>query len=215
MISSGGSCLPRIDRYIEDGKKAGAKVEIGGEREGTLGYFIQPTIFSNVSEDMKIMREEIFGPVCAIAKFSTEEDAIRVGNTTTYGLAAAVHTKDLNTAIRVANALRAGTVWVYVLHFLFSLFSFVCIMCFDRMAKWLTFWGGNLGMRLMCFIISFRLVGTRSRGSGGSVAKRPWPIIRRLRRFRFGWGMRCMGKGGLSMCLNFNCRRLLCFMNGG
>ncbi len=61
---------------------------------------------------MKIAKEEIFGPVCSIAKFKTEEDAIRLGNTTTYGLAAGVHTTNLNTAIRVSNALRAGTVWV-------------------------------------------------------------------------------------------------------
>lgn len=87
-------------------------MEIGGERHGKEGYFIQPTIFSNVSEDMKIMQEEIFGPVCSIAKFKTEEDAVRVGNTSTYGLASAVHTTNLNTAIRVSNALRAGTVWV-------------------------------------------------------------------------------------------------------
>ncbi|MCJ1363703.1 aldehyde dehydrogenase (NAD(P)(+)) ald5 [Acarospora aff. strigata] len=102
----------RIMGYIEEGKKSGAKVEIGGNRHGEKGYFIEPTIFSNVSEDMKIMQEEIFGPVCSIAKFKDEEDAIRVGNSTTYGLAAAVHTTNLNTAIRVSNALRAGTVWV-------------------------------------------------------------------------------------------------------
>lgn len=106
------SSLMIITSYIDAGKKAGAKVEIGGERHGNEGYFIKPTIFSNVSEDMKIMQEEIFGPVCAIAKFKTEEDAVRVGNTSTYGLAAAVHTTSLNTAIRVSNALRAGTVWV-------------------------------------------------------------------------------------------------------
>jgi len=102
----------RIMSYIKAGKDAGAKVEIGGERHGTEGYFIQPTIFTNVSEDMKIMKEEIFGPVCSISKFSTEEEAIKVGNTGTYGLAAAVHTSNLNTALRVSNALRAGTVWV-------------------------------------------------------------------------------------------------------
>ncbi|MCJ1259129.1 aldehyde dehydrogenase (NAD(P)(+)) ald5 [Lignoscripta atroalba] len=102
----------RIMGYIDHGKKEGAKVEIGGGRHGKEGYFIQPTIFSNVSEDMKIMQEEIFGPVCSIAKFKNEEDAIKVGNSTTYGLAAAVHTSNLNTAIRVSNALRAGTVWV-------------------------------------------------------------------------------------------------------
>jgi len=102
----------RIMSYIDAGKKAGAKVETGGERHGDKGYFIQPTIFSGVTEDMKIMQEEIFGPVCAISKFKTKEEAIRLGNSTTYGLAAAVHTKNLNTAIEVSNALRAGTVWV-------------------------------------------------------------------------------------------------------
>jgi len=74
--------------YIDAGKEAGAKVETGGKRKGDVGYFIEPTIFSNVTEDMKIMQEEIFGPVCSIAKFKTEEDAIKVGNSTTYGLAA-------------------------------------------------------------------------------------------------------------------------------
>ncbi len=98
--------------YIDHGKKEGAKVEIGGGRHGDKGYFIEPTIFSGVSEDMKIMQEEIFGPVCSIAKFKDEADAIRIGNNTTYGLASAVHTSNLNTAIRVSNQLRAGTVWV-------------------------------------------------------------------------------------------------------
>jgi len=98
--------------YIKSGKEEGATVEIGGERHGDKGYFIQPTIFSNVRSDMKIMQEEIFGPVCSISKFKDEEEVIRLGNETTYGLAAAVHTKDLNTSIRVSNALKAGTVWV-------------------------------------------------------------------------------------------------------
>lgn len=102
----------RIMSYIESGKKDGATVETGGERFGDKGYFIKPTIFTNVKPEMKIMQEEIFGPVCAIAKFKTEEEVINMGNDTTYGLAAAVHTKDLNTAIRVSNAIRAGTVWV-------------------------------------------------------------------------------------------------------
>jgi len=102
----------RIMEYIEHGKKAGAKIETGGERHGKEGYFIQPTIFSNVTEDMKIMQEEIFGPVCSIAKFKTEEEIIKTGNKSNYGLAAGVHTSNLNTALRVANALHAGTVWV-------------------------------------------------------------------------------------------------------
>jgi aldehyde dehydrogenase (NAD+) len=102
----------RIMGYINAGKEEGAKVEIGGERYGTKGYFIQPTIFSNVTDNMTIMQEEIFGPVCSIAKFKDVEDAIRIGNNTRYGLASAVHTKSLDTAIQVSNALCAGTVWV-------------------------------------------------------------------------------------------------------
>lgn len=102
----------RIMGYIESGKAEGAKLELGAERHGTKGFFIQPTIFSNATADMKIMQEEIFGPVCAIAKFSTEEEVIKLANDSEYGLAAAVHTNDLNTAIRVSNALKAGTVWV-------------------------------------------------------------------------------------------------------
>merc|ERR1712125_16502 len=90
----------RIMNYIQNGKESGAKLETGGGRHGNEGYFIQPTIFSGVSEDMKIMQEEIFGPVCAISKFETEDEAIKKGNETTYGLAAAVHTTNLNTAIR-------------------------------------------------------------------------------------------------------------------
>jgi len=102
----------RIMGYIDEGKKAGATVVTGGERHGDKGYFIQPTIFSDVTEDMKIVQEEIFGPVCSISKFDNEEEVLKAANGTTYGLAAAVHTKNLNTAIRVSNALKAGTVWV-------------------------------------------------------------------------------------------------------
>ncbi|KAI7931894.1 aldehyde dehydrogenase [Pyricularia oryzae] len=102
----------RIMEYIKSGKEEGATVETGGERHGDKGYFIQPTIFSNVRPEMKIMKEEIFGPVVAMAKFKTEEEVIALANDTNYGLAAAVHTKDLNTSIRVSNALKAGTVWV-------------------------------------------------------------------------------------------------------
>jgi len=102
----------RIMDYIKQGKEAGAKIETGGNRKGDKGYFIEPTIFSNVTEDMKIVQEEIFGPVVTISKFSTKEEVIKAGNGTTYGLAAAIHTKNLNTAIEVSNALKAGTVWV-------------------------------------------------------------------------------------------------------
>ncbi|GAQ03020.1 aldehyde dehydrogenase [Aspergillus lentulus] len=102
----------RIMGYIQDGKQAGARVVTGGERLGDKGYFIKPTIFADVNGDMKIVQEEIFGPVCTVQKFSTEEEAIKLANSTNYGLASAVHTKNINTAIRVSNAIKAGSVWV-------------------------------------------------------------------------------------------------------
>ena len=98
----------RIMEYIDSGKQSGAKVEVGGERHGDKGYFIQPTLFTDVDENMKIAQEEIFGPVITVQKFKDIDEAIKIGNSTTYGLAAGVHTKNVNTAIRVSNALRAG-----------------------------------------------------------------------------------------------------------
>jgi aldehyde dehydrogenase (NAD+) len=102
----------RIMEYINHGKQAGATVAVGGDRYGKEGYFIQPTVFTDVTSDMKIAQEEIFGPVVTIQKFKDEAEAIKIGNSTDYGLAAAVHTKNVNTAIRVSNALKAGTVWI-------------------------------------------------------------------------------------------------------
>ncbi|KAL5338272.1 aldehyde dehydrogenase domain-containing protein [Aspergillus crustosus] len=102
----------RIMEYINHGKQAGATVAVGGERHGKEGYFIQPTVFTDVTTDMKIVQEEIFGPVVTVQKFKDEAEAIKIGNSTEYGLAAGIHTKNVNTAIRVSNALRAGTVWI-------------------------------------------------------------------------------------------------------
>ncbi|KAJ5587835.1 uncharacterized protein N7459_003600 [Penicillium hispanicum] len=102
----------RIMGYINEGKRAGANVVTGGARHGSQGYYIQPTIFSDVNENMSIVKEEIFGPVCTVQKFSTEAEAIELANSTNYGLAAAVHSKNIDTAIRVSNAVKAGTVWV-------------------------------------------------------------------------------------------------------
>ncbi|CAG8554227.1 18673_t:CDS:10 [Acaulospora morrowiae] len=102
----------RIMSYIESGKKEGATCLIGGERHGAEGYFIKPTIFTDVNEKMTIMQEEIFGPVSAIAKFSSEEEAIEKAHLTRYGLAAAVFTKNITRALKLSNELKAGTVWV-------------------------------------------------------------------------------------------------------
>jgi aldehyde dehydrogenase (NAD+) len=71
--------------YIKDGKGAGAKVITGGDRHGSEGYYIQPTIFADVTEDMTIVKEEIFGPVCTVQKVRSEEEAIKVANDTNYG----------------------------------------------------------------------------------------------------------------------------------
>jgi acyl-CoA reductase-like NAD-dependent aldehyde dehydrogenase len=101
--------------YIESGKQEGARVVAGGGRAdvGTgKGYFIQPTIFDGVTNDMKIAREEIFGPVLSVIPFHSVEDGIAQGNHTSYGLAAAVWTRDVSKALKAAKAIRAGTVWV-------------------------------------------------------------------------------------------------------
>ncbi|KIJ59302.1 hypothetical protein HYDPIDRAFT_100940, partial [Hydnomerulius pinastri MD-312] len=102
----------RIMGYIESGKTDGATVHVGGGRIGNEGYFIQPTIFTECQPDMKIVREEIFGPVACVLKFKTEEEVIEQANDTSYGLAASVFTKDIDRGFRVAHALEAGTMWV-------------------------------------------------------------------------------------------------------
>jgi acyl-CoA reductase-like NAD-dependent aldehyde dehydrogenase len=101
--------------YIESGKQEGARVVAGGGRAdvGTgKGYFIQPTIFDGVTNEMKIAREEIFGPVLSVIPFRSVEDGIAQGIHTSYGLAAAVWTRDVSKALKAAKAIRAGTVWV-------------------------------------------------------------------------------------------------------
>ncbi|WOO76426.1 Aldehyde dehydrogenase [Vanrija pseudolonga] len=102
----------KILGLIEAGKAAGAKCVLGGARHGTKGYFIQPTVFTDVDMGMRIAQEEIFGPVASIIKFKDEAEAIAIANATEYGLAAAVHTTDYNQVNRVTRRLKAGTVWV-------------------------------------------------------------------------------------------------------
>jgi len=104
--------LKKILEYIRSGKKSGAKLECGGEQVGDKGFFIQPTIFSGVKDDMKIAREEIFGPVMSILKFDSYDEVIKRANDTTYGLTAGVITKDLTRALQLVEQLQAGSVWV-------------------------------------------------------------------------------------------------------
>jgi aldehyde dehydrogenase (NAD+) len=102
----------RVLGYIEAGKAEGAHLACGGERFGNRGYFIQPTVFSCVEDGMRIAREEIFGPVMSVMRFSSVAEAIERANATVYGLSAGVWTRDIRKATAVANAVRAGTVWV-------------------------------------------------------------------------------------------------------
>ncbi|XP_019197325.1 PREDICTED: aldehyde dehydrogenase family 2 member B7, mitochondrial-like [Ipomoea nil] len=102
----------KVLRYIRSGKESGATLECGGDRIGSKGYFIQPTIFSDVKEDMVIAQDEIFGPVQCVLKFKDIDEVIKRANNTHYGLAAGVYTSDIDKANTLARGLRAGTVWI-------------------------------------------------------------------------------------------------------
>lgn len=101
-----------ILNYIDIGKKEGASILTGGERVGNKGYFIKPTVFYNVKEDMRIVKEEIFGPVVTISKFSTVDEAVALANDSEFGLGAGIETENISVALKVAKRLKAGTVWI-------------------------------------------------------------------------------------------------------
>ncbi len=102
----------RVNSYLAIGREEGAHVAIGGESLDGDGYFIQPTVFAGVDNDMRLAREEIFGPVAALLSFRDVDEAVRIANDTSYGLAAAVATTNVSTAHSIARRLRAGVVWV-------------------------------------------------------------------------------------------------------
>ena len=106
----------RIMAHIQTGRDQGATLLTGGDRHGKEGYFIEPTVFSDVTPDHTIFKEEIFGPVVAITKFKTDAEVIELANKTEYGLASAVFSRDISRAIGAANKIHAGTVWVNCYH---------------------------------------------------------------------------------------------------
>jgi aldehyde dehydrogenase (NAD+) len=104
----------RILAYVDIGKSEGAKLVLGGKaaEENAKGYFIEPTVFTDVSSTMRIYQEEVFGPFVVLARFSTEDEAVRMANETAYGLGSALFTTDLVRAHRVARRFEAGMVWI-------------------------------------------------------------------------------------------------------
>jgi phenylacetaldehyde dehydrogenase len=104
--------LNRVCGYLESGMKEGAKATTGGSREGDKGYFVKPTVLVNTNDNMKVVKEEIFGPVVTATPFSDMNEIINRANDTVYGLAAGVWTRDVKKAHAVASKLKAGTVWI-------------------------------------------------------------------------------------------------------
>jgi len=118
--------MNKILDYVEAGKADGAELLLGGNRFGDKGFYVEPTVFAGVQDDMTIAKEEIFGPVMSILKFSDVDEVIARANKTSYGLGAGLVTRDLETAFYITNALRVGTVYVN---------------CFDAFSENATFGG--------------------------------------------------------------------------
>jgi phenylacetaldehyde dehydrogenase len=108
--------LEKVLGYLQSGKQQGAEAVVGGERFGHRGYFVQPTVLTDTNPDMKVVREEIFGPVVCAIPFDSPDEIVPVANDTNYGLAAGVFTRDISKAHRTAKRLRAGTVWINTYH---------------------------------------------------------------------------------------------------
>ena len=126
----------KILGYIEKGKKEGAKVVTGGGPAASKGYFVKPTVFSDVQDNMTIAREEIFGPVVSTLTFKNIDDVTKRANDTIYGLSAGIWTRDIGKAHRLARSVRAGTVWVN------------CYNCFDAASPFGGFKQSGFGREL-------------------------------------------------------------------
>ncbi|HYM20445.1 MAG TPA: aldehyde dehydrogenase family protein [Candidatus Kapabacteria bacterium] len=104
--------LDRVLNYVNIGRNEGAKVAVGGERIGSKGFFMKPTVLEGVTNSMRVAQEEIFGPVASIIKFNDVEEAMREANNSQFGLAAAIWTRDIKKAHKLARSIKAGTVWI-------------------------------------------------------------------------------------------------------
>ena len=104
--------LNRVQSFVSEGTEAGARILVGGKRTGERGYFYEPTILTNTTPEMRVQREEIFGPVLCAMSFGSAEEIPPVANQTRYGLAASIWTRDISKALRLARSLNAGAVWV-------------------------------------------------------------------------------------------------------
>jgi phenylacetaldehyde dehydrogenase len=113
-----GSQLNRVTSYIASGQQQGATLAAGGERPGGLdaslsnGFFLSPTVFVDVHEDMRIVKEEIFGPVVTVSRWKTHDELLHMANDSEYGLGAGIWTSNLRTAHRLAERIEAGSVWI-------------------------------------------------------------------------------------------------------
>ena len=108
--------MDKVLGYVDLGQRQGARLVSGGRRFGSRGFFVEPTIFDHVTDDMAIARDEIFGPVVSVLPFQKVDEVIERANQTSYGLAAAIWTKDLDKAHLFAQQVKAGTVWVNCYH---------------------------------------------------------------------------------------------------
>jgi len=104
--------LNRVCGYLESGLSEGAKAVVGGKRQGDKGYFVKPTVLVNTNDNMKVVQEEIFGPVVTAIPFKNTDELVAKANNSVYGLAAGIWTRDIQKAHRIASQLRAGTVWI-------------------------------------------------------------------------------------------------------
>ncbi len=104
--------LDKVSGFLDSGREEGAKIVAGGHRQGNAGYFFQPTVIADTRPDMKVVREEIFGPVVVAAPFESLDEIAAAANDSPYGLGAGIWTKDISKAHALAKKLRAGTVWI-------------------------------------------------------------------------------------------------------